>query len=310
MSNPRVVLIAGPTASGKSALALALAERLDGVVINADSMQLYRELRVLSARPSPEDEVRAPHRLYGDVAGSDPFSVGRWLERAVREIDAARAADRTAILVGGTGLYFRALMQGLASVPDIPTEIRARWRQVARERPPEELFRILSDCDPETAARIRPSDPQRIVRALEVFEATGRPLARWQAGADQPALSPVSQAMRMVLTPDRTWLAERIARRTSVVIEQGAVEEVHQLRKLRLSAELPVMKAIGVAEISALLEGRSTVAAALDLMSRRTRQYAKRQATWIRGQMTDWPKINPAGVDVAEILTRLSSTHP
>ncbi len=299
MTEPRIVLIAGPTASGKSALALALAERLGGIIVNANSMQVYRELQILTARPTAEEEARAPHRLFGTVPGATAYSSGQWLAAATREIGDALAAGRPAIVAGGTGLYFKALTEGLAPVPEIPNEVRARWRGAAAEHAPEVLHEMLRLRDLKTALRLKPTDPQRIIRALEVLEATGRPLAELQSEATGPAHPGLVRALRFALVPDRAWLTERIARRARQMITEGGIEEVNALVALGLPAERPVMKAIGVAEIGAFLAGQSPLADTEAAIIRSTRKYAKRQATWIRGQMRDWTAIDPAGADPA-----------
>ncbi len=305
MTEPRIVLIAGPTASGKSALALALAERLGGIIVNADSMQVYRELLVLTARPTAEEEARAPHRLFGTVPGATAYSSGQWLVAATREIGDALAAGRPAIVIGGTGLYFKALQQGLAPVPEIPAEVRARWRGAVTGHAPAELHEMLRLRDPITASRLSPTDPQRIVRALEVFEATGRPLAALHAETRGPAHPALSQALRIALVPDRAWLTERIARRARQMLGEGGTEEVKSLVALGLPAELPVMKAIGVAEIGAFLTGQSPLADTEAAIIHSTRRYAKRQATWIRGQMGDWTLADPGEAVPAMLARRL-----
>jgi tRNA dimethylallyltransferase len=307
MTEPRIILIAGPTASGKSALALALAEHFDGIVVNADSMQVYRELRILTARPSPDEEARVPHHHYGVVAGSIAFSVGQWLDLAVAVIAQAAGAGKAAIVVGGTGLYFKALTQGLAPVPEIPGEVRAYWRQQAERLSPEALHAALAERDPETAAQLRPSDPQRLVRALEVLEATGRPLADWQRVATRPPLPALAGAARLVMVPDRAWLWQRIAGRCQAMISEDAIGEVDRLRRLALAPTLPIMKAIGVAEIGALIDGNATMEVTKAAMIQATRRYAKRQATWITGQMPDWFRLDPAGGDASSLLRQVLS---
>lgn len=307
MSAPRVILIAGPTASGKSVLAVALAERFAGTVINADSMQVYRELRVVTARPSAAEEASVPHRLFGTVPGATAYSTGQWLVAATREIASTLAAGRAAIVVGGTGLYFKALTEGLAPIPDIPFDVRSRWRQEAAEHSPADLYAMLRLRDPLTALQIEPTDPQRIVRALEVFEATGRPLAALQAETSGPAHPALAGAMRIALVPDRPWLAVRILGRTKQMLAGGGIEEVRTLRQLGLASSLPVMKAIGVAEIAALIEGRSTPAETEAAIFASTHRYAKRQMTWSRGQMTAWTAIDPSTPHLVEAAIALST---
>jgi tRNA dimethylallyltransferase len=294
MADPRIILVAGPTASGKSAFAMALAEQLGGVVINADSMQVYRELRVLTARPTTEEEARVPHKLFGHVSAAAGYSVGEWRAAAQREIDDAMSAGRSAIVVGGTGLYFKALTEGLAPMPDIPAAIREFWRGEAARVPVGALYEMLRVRDPETAAKLLPSDPQRIVRALEVFEATGKPLAAYQVEHAKMPPPVLRNAARLVMAPDRAWLWQRIAERSSAMLAGGGIDEVVRLKTLRLPTDLPAMRAIGVAEICALIDGRSSLAEVESLIVQATRRYAKRQQTWIRGQMADWRRFDPS----------------
>jgi tRNA dimethylallyltransferase len=284
---PKAILIAGPTASGKSAVALALAERLVGTVINADSMQLYRELRILTARPSEAEERLAPHRLYGTVPGSEAFSVGRWLEEAQAAIAEARGEGRVPILVGGTGLYFKALLEGLAPVPDIPSEVRSYWREQSERLGTEALHRELVARDPGIAAKLRPSDPQRIVRALEVIDATGVSLSEWQGAPAAPVLDPHA-VMMLVIAPEREPLYAGIDARFDRMIEAGALEEVEVLLGLGLDDSLPAMRAHGVREFRAHLAGACSLEEAKIKSKTETRRYAKRQMTWARRYMTDW----------------------
>lgn len=286
----RGVAIAGPTASGKSALALALAERHGGVVINADSMQVYSDLRVLTARPSVEDEARVPHRLYGNVDGAVAYSSAAWAVAAREAIADARRAGRVPILVGGTGLYFRSLFLGLAAVPPVPAAVRAMWRERAAEVPAATLYAELVRRDPAMGAKLRPSDTQRIVRALEVVDATGRSLADWQAERHHP-LEEADGWRRIVLDLPRAVLHMRCDVRVDAMIAAGALEEVRALLARRLDPALPVMKAIGVAELCAHLDGECDLAAALTRMKAVTRRYVKRQSTWFRTQMGDWERI-------------------
>jgi tRNA dimethylallyltransferase len=282
-SLPPLALIAGPTASGKSALALALAERSGGVVINADSAQVYCDLRIVSARPSPEDEARAPHRLYGHRDGAMACSAADWAHDAATEVDAAHAAGRLPILVGGTGLYLGTLLQGIAPVPDIAPDIR----EAVRALPVAEAHAELGRADPEAAARLRPSDTSRVARALEVVRATGRPLSHWQQArrggiAQRVALRP------LLLLPPRDWLYARCDERFGGMLSDAGVAEVRALLARRLSPSLPVMRAIGVREIAAFAEGRLTRADALSAGGQATRNYAKRQYTWFRHQPPPW----------------------
>lgn len=286
------VLIAGPTASGKSALALDLARRIGGVVVNADSMQVYRDLRVLTARPTPEDEASAPHRLYGMVDAAAPWSVGKWLDEAARLHAALRGLGLIPIFVGGTGLYFKALLQGLSPVPDIPEAVRDHWRGQLQEEGPARLHAVLAERDPQTAARLRPSDPQRVLRALEVLEATGRPLAAWQRLKGASPLD-VSQVLRLVLAPERDWLHRGIETRFERMMEEGALREVEALVTRRLDPALPAMKAHGVPHLARALADEIDLAEASRLTVRDVRRYGKRQETWFRHQMADWPRLRP-----------------
>ena len=287
------ILIAGPTGSGKSELALRLAEGLKdrggAWIINADSQQVYRELRVLTARPTPVDEARAPHRLYGILPATDPCSAGRWRGLALDAVAGAWRAGRVPIVVGGTGLYFRALTHGLAPVPAIP----AASRQAARERlarlGAEAFHRELGERDPRMAARLVPADAQRMIRASEVLEATGTSLAQWQAGASDATLPGV--AARFVLAPPREALYERLDRRLQGMIERGVLAEVAALRERALDPELPAMKAQGLRQLMRHLEGELSLEDALAAAQAATRRYAKRQLTWQRHQMRDWTRI-------------------
>jgi tRNA dimethylallyltransferase len=288
-ARPKLALIAGPTASGKSALALALAERHRGAVINADSAQVYRELRILSARPSAEEEARAPHRLFGHVDGAESHSAARWAEQAKTAIAEAHAADRLPILVGGTGLYLRTLLDGIAPVPEIDPAIRAETRAL----PVAEAHAQLRALDPAAAARLAPSDTTRIARALEVVRSTGRPLAGWQA----ERVGGIDGAVRLlplILLPDRDWLIDRCDRRLAQMFDEGAIDEVRRLLARRdIPPNAPVRRAIGVAEIAALLAGEIDRDTALDRARLATRQYAKRQYTWFRNQPpAEWPRIS------------------
>jgi len=286
---PEAILIAGPTASGKSRLALELAREHDGVVVNADSMQVYGELSILTARPTTEEEAALPHRLYGHVTAATRYSVGRWLDDVGSILGEVRRQGRMPIVVGGTGLYFKALTEGLAEVPPIPVEVRQQVLAIAEGEANETLHRRLSEIDPEDAAGIRPSDRSRILRAMEVFEATGRSLAAWRARPATPVLDP-AKAERIVLDPDRAILHERIARRAEAMIHHGAIEEARALGELGLSPDLPAMKAIGVRELLDHLAGKLSLAEALAGICTETRRYAKRQATWFRHQTEGWER--------------------
>ncbi len=294
MNTSACILIAGPTASGKSRLVLEFSARHGGVIVNADSMQVYAELRILTARPSPEDEAAAPHRLYGHVPAATRYSVGRWFGDVAIVLDEARREGRPAIVVGGTGLYFKALTEGLAAVPAIRAEVRAAvWAESDGVATPD-LHARLATIDPEDAAAIRVTDRARVLRAFEVYAATGRSLAEWRRVAAAPPLVDPSTTKRIVLVPDRAELHRRIAARAERMLEQGALGEVEALAALGLDPELPAMKAIGVRELMALTAGTLSRDEALAAIATETRRYAKRQMTWFRHQMADWPRLADA----------------
>lgn len=282
---PQAVLIAGPTASGKSGLALAIAREFGGTVINADSMQVYRELAILTARPTPADEAVAPHRLYGHVPASQAYSAAVFAAEAKAELRGVRRRGRLPIFVGGTGLYFRALEGGLSPMPQIDPAIRSKWRDFA-ERSPERLHSELAARDPGMAERLGARDRQRIVRALEVVESTGRSLLDWRGEASGTDLLAGMDVLRLCLDPPRQGLRERIAERFDEMLERGALAEVAALVALDLPLALPAMRAIGVRELSAHLAGNLSIESARSRVIEATGQYAKRQATWFRHQLS------------------------
>ncbi len=292
------MLIAGPTASGKSALALDLAERIGGSVINTDSMQVYRDLRIITARPTPEEEARAPHRLYGHVDGAVNYSVGRWCEDARAAIVEARASGLVPILVGGTGLYFKALTQGLAAVPPVPAAVRKAVRAQLEAEGPQALHDVLARRDPAMAERLKPADRTRIARALEVLEATGRSLADWQREGMPPILDPEGTA-RLFLAPDRAELHRRIDARFDAMLTAGALDEVRALEARGLDPLLPVMKAHGVPWLRCHLRGELSLQEAAEGGKRDTRRYTKRQMTWFRHQMPGWTAVSPQAARAA-----------
>jgi tRNA dimethylallyltransferase len=302
-SEPRIWLIAGPTASGKSALALRLARRLGGEIVNADSMQLYADLCVLTARPARADTLLAPHHLFGVADAADAWSAGRWLEAARRALDDIALWRRPAIVVGGTGLYFRALTRGLAAMPAVPRAVTERLEREAGGAGELALRPRLARLDPEAEARIARGDRQRLLRALAVAEHTGRPLTAWQADT-APALPP-GDWRGVILEPPRAALYAACDVRLAAMFEAGAVDEVRALHARRLHPALPAMKAVGVREIVDFLEGRATQAEALARAQQETRRYAKRQLTWFRNQTADWPRIET--LDPEEQWRRLSA---
>ena len=284
---PGVWLIAGPTASGKSDAALALAERAGGEVVNADALQLYAGLRVLTARPSPEEERRAPHHLYGVADPGEAWSVGRWLRAVLPVLAGIGARGRPAVVVGGTGLYFRALTHGLAETPPVPEPARAA-AQARLEAEGEAAFRrALGVVDPEAEARIAPGDRQRLVRALAVAEATGRPLSAWRAET-RPPLAPGGWRA-VVLAPPRPELYARCDARLDAMLAAGALEEAAALDARGLDPALPAMKAVGLRELQACARGERPLAEAVARAKQETRRFAKRQLTWFRNQAPDWP---------------------
>lgn len=292
MVSYRAILIAGPTASGKSALAIRLARRYGGVVINADSMQVYRDLRILTARPDEAALRQVPHELYGHVEAEDAYSVGRWLADAEAAIARCRAHGRIPVVTGGTGLYFKALLEGLSPIPPVPDAVRAHWRAEARRLGPAALHALLVARDPDTARRLQPTDPQRLTRALEVLEATGRGLADWQREAGQGIIEQ-SQARCLLVCSTRADLHARSAARFDLMMAGGALEEARALAASGYRADLPVMRALGVGPLIAAARDEMDVAAAAARAKLDTRRYIKRQQTWFGRHMAAWERIDP-----------------
>ncbi|WP_395943698.1 tRNA (adenosine(37)-N6)-dimethylallyltransferase MiaA [Brevundimonas sp.] len=286
---PSVTLLAGPTASGKSALALKMARETGAVIVNADSQQLYADLRVLTARPSLEEEAEADHRLYGVVDAAEAWSVGKWSRAALDLLDALGAEGRPAILVGGTGLYFTALTRGLADIPPVPEGVRDAVEADYQDQG-EALFRArLAEIDPESARAIEQGDRQRLVRAMSVHAASGRALSGWKAET-RPLLE--SGSWRgLVIEPERQALYANCDRRVDLMMDQGALDEVQMLAARGLDANLPAMKAVGVRELAAYLAGDLDRTTAVDALKQATRNYAKRQLTWFRNQTADWTRV-------------------
>ncbi|HEX3809753.1 MAG TPA: tRNA (adenosine(37)-N6)-dimethylallyltransferase MiaA [Rhizomicrobium sp.] len=283
------VLIAGPTASGKSGAAIALAERIGGVVVNADSMQVYRETRILTARPSAADEDRAPHLLYGHASAREPYSVGHYqsdVTAVLKQLD-----GRTPIFVGGTGLYFSVLTDGIAEIPVIPAATRAKAMALREHLGAEEFFAELAKRDPQSAARLNATDTQRTLRAYEVFEETGKPLSYWQTRKGKPVLDGLHLA-RFVLAPDRAELHRRIDARFEEMVVNGAMDEAVALEGL--APTLPAAKILGLRELQDVHHRKRTLAEATTLAQTATRQYAKRQMTWFRKRMKDWAWVSDA----------------
>lgn len=292
MGSSDIILIAGPTASGKSALAVALAEKYDGVVINADSMQVYRDLRIITARPSVEEEARVPHRLYGHIDAAENYSVGAWRSEAAAELAAAERGSHTAIVVGGTGLYFNALTRGLAAMPPVPKHIREKVRARLKSEGAAALHDELARLDAVAAARLNRGDSARVSRALEVMLATGRSIFDWHIEAG-PATAYSLPAARIFLDVGRDELARRIDARFNAMIRAGAIEEVRKLAARNLDPSLPAMKAHGVPWLVRWMRREITLLEAYEGAKRDTRQYTKRQATWFRNQLPDFVWAGP-----------------
>lgn len=310
MTKSRIVTVAGPTASGKSALALALARELGGVIINADSMQVYRELAILTARPTAEDEAKAPHALYGVLSVREACSAGRWVAMAKAAIAEAEAAGRLPILVGGTGLYLKALTEGIAEIPAIPEAIRQTARTRTRDLGLEAFRAEVAARDPEWVERIAPGDTQRLTRAWEVVEATGRPLSDWLKAQEQPRDAP--SAFTVLLDPPRAALRGGIAARFDAMMAAGALEEARRISALALDDSLPATRALGLRELRRHLAGEIDLATAITEAKTATTRYAKRQATWFRHQIRADHVIAPQHIDrqfserfLPEILSKI-----
>jgi len=304
-----IILIAGPTASGKSALALELAAKLGGVIINADSMQVYRDLRIITARPTPDEERRVPHRLYGHVDAAENYSVGRWFGEAAAALADTFGQGRPAIMTGGTGLYFSTLTRGIAAVPPVPAEIRRVVRNRLTTEGVAALHQELSKRDPATAARLKPGDRARITRALEVVLATGRSLAQWHED-NMPARLDLAAAAKVFLMPNRDELGLRIDARFDAMMSAGALEEVRAFAARNLDPNLPAMKAHGVPWLIRHLKGEIAMAEAVAQAKRDTRRYTKRQATWFRNQLPqfEWAEPQHAATVVEAQLRRIGIT--
>lgn len=303
----RAILIAGPTASGKSALALAIAKRVGGAVVNADSMQVYRDLRIITARPTPEEEAEVEHLLFGHVDAAVNYSVGRYLGDLAATLRGLDARGVAPVVVGGTGMYFKAALYGLSDIPAVAEELRAQVRAAAEGKRPQELHAELASKDPETAARLRPTDLQRILRALEVFAATGKPLASFQGPRATPLLDP-AQCLAFFLAPDRETLYARIDARFNKMMEMGALDEVAALRDRRLDPALPAMRAHGVPHLLAYLDGRMSLDEAIMRGKLDTRHYAKRQFTFARHQLPyfEWLSVgDPWAAVEAACISRM-----
>ncbi len=295
--SPRAILIAGPTASGKSSIALKLALACNGAIINADSMQVYRQLRILSARPDEDDEALVPHYLYGTVSAAQAYSTGMWVEDVAATLETVWNQGRTPIIVGGTGLYFYALEKGLSPVPDIAVEVREKWREKLAVQGVGALYDELKSLDRGMAERLKPNDSQRIVRALEVIEATGISLSQWHARDHSAPVLAGNDIVRLVVSVDRQEVYRRCERRLDAMIEKGGLDEVRDLLALKLDPRLPAMKALGVPQLSEFLKGEVTLEYAIEKTKTETRRYAKRQTTWIKRNMIAWKMVDAQQIE-------------
>ncbi len=296
LHSQQIIFIAGPTASGKSAAALAIARATGGEIVNADAMQVYRDLAILTARPSPDDEAASPHHLYGVLDGGERCSAGRWAQMAANVLREIAARGKTAIVTGGTGLYFRALEEGLSPIPDTPPEIRMRSGARHRELGPEAFRAEVIAHDP-AMARLPSGDTQRLLRAWEVHVVSGKPMSYFQSLPRAPLIDAAPR--RMVIEPPRETLYARCDARAAQMLTEGAVEEVRRLLARNLDPALPVMKSLGVAEITLYLAEQMDRAEALAQLQQNTRRFAKRQMTWFRNQARDWPRFETAGTAAA-----------
>lgn len=298
MSDAGAIFIAGPTASGKSAAAMAVAHATGGEIVNADAMQVYNDLRILTARPSREDEAAAAHHLYGDLDGATRYSAGRWASRAAEVISNIRDRGKIAIITGGTGLYFRALEDGLSPIPETPPDIRDQAKRRHAALGPTAFREEVIGCDP-AMERLPEGDTQRLLRAWEVFEATGAPLSSFQELPRAPLVK--GSITKAVIMPPRDVLYARCDQRAEAMFTDGAVEEVRVLLARKLDTALPVMKALGVLELASFLRGEESRDAALAQLQQNTRRFAKRQCTWFRNQAADWPVYETAERAIAAL---------
>ena len=298
------ILIAGPTASGKSALALRLAEMVDGCIVNADALQVYDCWSILSARPSTEEKAKAPHHLYGHIGKRTPYSAGHWLREVEQTL---KITNKRPIVVGGTGLYFLALTKGLAQIPEIPTEIRKAGDELRIKNGNTGFTLALSHNDPKTLAKLDQNNPVRLQRASEVWTATGRGLSDWQKETSPPLVNPIN-AVKITLATERDWLTERIERRFNKMMEIGALDEVRTYFKDGWDPTLPSANAIGAQELVAYLNGTLDINSAISQAKAQTRKYAKRQRTWFQSKMADWHQITPSdSLSSVELLKTVSN---
>ncbi|MGL1920501.1 MAG: tRNA (adenosine(37)-N6)-dimethylallyltransferase MiaA [Hyphomicrobiales bacterium] len=284
-----IILIAGATASGKSSIAISLAQKFNGIILNADSMQVYSEMRVISARPSAAEEAQAEHRMFGHMSAAEPYSVGHWLEQVTQQIVEILELGKTPIIVGGTGLYFKSLVDGISPIPDIAPEIRTHWRGFEGN-----LHAELQKLDPNLAARLEPNDRQRLIRGLEVFHSTGRTLSDWQANEPLKQFLPALDGLQLhkfTLQPERQYLYDRINQRFDMMVELGGLAEVESLMAMGLPPHMTALKAIGVRQINEALIGNMTMDEAIEKSKTESRRYAKRQMTWQKGNLITYNSI-------------------
>ena len=307
MTSKRAILIAGPTASGKSSIALDVARALGGVIINADSMQVYKDLDIITARPGPAEREAAPHALYGILDGADHFSVAAWLILAKAEAGKAWESGRIPVFTGGTGLYFKALTQGLVDLPEISEGVRGQLRRRLENEGLKALYQDLEAKDPETAGRLKPADQQRIIRALEVFEATGKPLSRWLRKTTENPFKGV-EFVKICLLAGPEILNQKIHARFQNMIKKGALREAAGFAAKGIDRSRPVMKALGLRPLLRHLKGDISIDEAARLAVIETRQYAKRQRTWFRGQFSDWTFVEADGDAAGKILSLAQQT--
>jgi len=290
----QALLIAGPTASGKSALSLRLAKDLNGVVINADSMQVYDGMRVLTACPSVEDEQAAPHKLYRFLDAEETCSAAFWAAQAMAEIESAWQAGQVPIVIGGTGMYFKVLLEGIAHIPDIDTAVRETVRAECDEKGSEHLHKELAIADSVIAERLSPNDSQRVCRAVEVYRSTGKALSQWHRDTEPGLLQAADTAgfvNKLVLSPEREELYERCNRRFDIMLSEGAIDEVKALMQRSLPTSLPAMRALGVPQLIMYLQGKHNLDEVSEEAKMQTRRFAKRQLTWFRNQFSEWEKL-------------------
>ena len=291
IQKPDAILIAGPTASGKTATAIEVAKKINGIVINTDSMQIYDGLRVLTARPTEQEEAQAPHRLYGVQPPEEPSSVAHWLTLVQEELQLARKNGQTPIFTGGTGLYFKSLIEGLTPTPDVPLDVRDHWQAVYDEIGGQAFFDRLKAEDPALPPHLKPEEPQRLVRAMSVLKHTGKSLYQWQQEDNDPPVL-TGRIAKFILMPDRDWLYDRCNRRFDLMLDAGAMNEVDRLLAMTLPPTVPVMKAVGVPQLIAAKKGDLSLEEAIANAKQETRRYAKRQSTWFRNQFIAWNMVS------------------